>query len=126
MKKIIVLAITLSSAGFCVSPEPVNQISILRGCSADAGKIAAAISTPTFTGSGQKQFLVVSTDPMYNNIVELATQSAITGKNTAIDFVNVSPSLVNFNYQLSTANQTSSACYNGAFYSILNFSFRRQ
>lgn len=127
MKKIIIAALALATAGFSSwSPsEPVNQISSLRGCGTDAGKAAAAISTPSFTGSGTKQFIIGKTEVIYNDVIELAQQSAITGKNVLIDYLPGSANFVTFNYLTSNSSNTTT-CQPGSFYGILSFSFRRQ
>lgn len=78
MKKTIIAALALATAGFSKwSPDlAVHQIGFLTGCQADAGKSAIAI----LTSNGSTQFLIPSTSPIFTNATMVTTNAITFGK----------------------------------------------
>ncbi len=85
MKKIIIAALALATAGFSAwsTPTPVYQIGVLEGCNANAGTTAVALVTST--SSAVDQYLIVSSSPLYPITVELAKEAVVSGKNVQIE-----------------------------------------
>ena len=109
MKKTIVATLILVAAGFCgySTPLPVDQVGLIHGCAEFAGTNAAAIATAEASGSGTQQYIISSTDPLFDKTVELASQSVVSGKNVVIE-----SSTSSFIYKYS---------YNGTCYAAQGF-----
>lgn len=126
MKKTAFLVIALASFGVCANStvQSIDQISMIQGCSTDAGTIAVVI-TP-LSGNGY-QYIATNKDPLYSSVYDLTKEAVATGKAMTLDYNGTDPNTSMparyYSYKYTTASGAQS-CYKGGFNTINSISLK--